>query len=65
KVITIKSSISGIGWKPEYLPRLEKFVRTINTLVIHTFALIKFIFISELKRCEAFNIEKYAEKDFY
>ncbi|KAI7904019.1 uncharacterized protein BX663DRAFT_432777, partial [Cokeromyces recurvatus] len=65
KLITIKSSISEIGWKPEYLPRLEKLVHTINTLMIHIFALIKFIFISELKRCEAFDIEKYAEKDFY
>lgn len=33
--------------------------------MIHTFALIKFIFISELTKSEAFDIKKYAEKDFY
>jgi hypothetical protein len=65
KVITIKSSVSGLGWKTEYIPRLKELVSTTNTLVAHTFALTKFIFINELDKNESFNLKKYSQKDFY
>ncbi|ORE04843.1 hypothetical protein BCV72DRAFT_230897 [Rhizopus microsporus var. microsporus] len=36
-----------------------------NTLVTHTFALTKFIFINELEKSESFDLQKYAQKEFY
>ncbi|KAI7899743.1 uncharacterized protein BX663DRAFT_488971 [Cokeromyces recurvatus] len=64
-VITLKTSVSGIQWRHELIPRLKDLVSTVNILVTHTFALTKFIFINELERIEFFDLEKHAEKDFY
>ncbi|KAI8054732.1 hypothetical protein BDF21DRAFT_430937, partial [Thamnidium elegans] len=36
KVITVKSSVTGIEWKPEYVPVLKKLVSDIHALVTHT-----------------------------
>ncbi len=65
KVITLKTSVSGIQWRHELIPRLKDLVSTVNILVTHTFALTKFTFINELERSEFFDLEKHAEKDFY
>ncbi|KAI7907353.1 uncharacterized protein BX663DRAFT_414943, partial [Cokeromyces recurvatus] len=65
KVITLKTSVSGIQWRRELIPRLKNLVSIVNILATHTFALTKFIFINELERSEFFDLEKHAEKDFY
>ncbi|ORE05075.1 hypothetical protein BCV72DRAFT_311644, partial [Rhizopus microsporus var. microsporus] len=65
KVIAIKSSVSGLGWKIEYIPRLKELVSTTNTLVTHTFALTKIMFINEREKGESFGLKKYSQKDFY
>ncbi|ORE05959.1 hypothetical protein BCV72DRAFT_179195, partial [Rhizopus microsporus var. microsporus] len=58
KIITVKSSIIGIGWKPQYISPLK-------TLVTHTFSFLKYIFIQELEHNSAFDLQDFANIDFY
>ncbi|ORE09605.1 hypothetical protein BCV72DRAFT_319238, partial [Rhizopus microsporus var. microsporus] len=58
KIITVKSSITGIGWKPQYISSLK-------TLVAHTFSFLKYIFIQELEYNSAFDLQHFANIDFY
>ncbi|KAI7861564.1 hypothetical protein BDF14DRAFT_1706507, partial [Spinellus fusiger] len=65
KIIAVKSSITGIGWKPQYLLPLKTLVSTVHILVKHTFAFLKYIFIQELENNPAFALEDFANVDFY
>lgn len=65
KIIAVKSSITGIGWKPQYVPLLRTLVSTVHTIVTHTFAFLKYIFIQELENDPGFALEDFANVDFY
>ncbi|KAI9333379.1 hypothetical protein BD770DRAFT_402870 [Pilaira anomala] len=57
----IMSSITGIGWKPQYLSILKKLVHDVHIIVTHTYSFTRYIFIQELN----LNLEKYAVQGFY
>ncbi|KAI9596129.1 hypothetical protein BDF19DRAFT_384649, partial [Syncephalis fuscata] len=59
----LKSSIRSIGWKQEYLTRLECLV--INTIVTHTYAFARYIFIKELGLNKDFDIKTYISQRFF
>ncbi|KAI9362710.1 hypothetical protein BD770DRAFT_466065 [Pilaira anomala] len=61
KVMTVKSSITGIGWKPQYLSILKKLVHDVHVIVTHTYSFTRYIFIQELN----LNLEEYAVQGFY
>ncbi|KAI9366527.1 hypothetical protein BD770DRAFT_438661 [Pilaira anomala] len=61
KVMTVKSSITGIGWKPQYLSILKKLVHDVHIIVTHTYSFTRYIFIQELNP----NLEEYAVQGFY
>src|SRR6478735_4366712 len=65
KIITVKSSIAGIGWKPQYIPLLKTLVANVHTLVSHTFSFLKYIFIHELENNPAFPLEDFINVDFF
>ncbi|KAI9356395.1 hypothetical protein BD770DRAFT_390148, partial [Pilaira anomala] len=59
--MTVKSSITGIGWKPQYLSILKKLVHDVHIIVTHTYSFTRYIFIQELN----LNLEEYAVQGFY
>ncbi|KAI9338897.1 hypothetical protein BD770DRAFT_400533, partial [Pilaira anomala] len=59
--MTVKSSITGIGWKPRYLSILKKLVHDVHIIVTHTYSFTRYIFIQELN----LNLEEYAVQGFY
>ncbi|KAI9258701.1 hypothetical protein EDC94DRAFT_165480 [Helicostylum pulchrum] len=61
KVMAVKSSIIGIGWKPQYLSNLKKLVHDVHVIVTHTYSFIRYIFIQEPN----LNLEEYAVQSFY
>ncbi|KAI9356038.1 hypothetical protein BD770DRAFT_458312 [Pilaira anomala] len=65
QIITVKSSVKGIGWKDEYVDTLKKLIYDVNIIVTHTFSLIKYIFIHELNTNENFELEEFATRGFY
>ncbi|KAI9366600.1 hypothetical protein BD770DRAFT_423433 [Pilaira anomala] len=60
-VMTVKSSITGIGWKPQYISILKKLVHDVHVIVTHTYSFTRYIFIQELN----LNLEEYAVQGFY
>ena len=65
KIITVKSSVNGIGWKHAYRSRLLDLVSNVNTLVTHTYAFLKYIFTNELDKNNTFNLSLYTNTDFF
>ena len=65
KIITVKSSIAGIGWEPQYIPLLKTLVANVHTLVSHTFSFLKYIFIHELENNPAFPLKNFINVDFF
>ncbi|KAI9343679.1 hypothetical protein BD770DRAFT_294030, partial [Pilaira anomala] len=65
QIITVKSSVKGIGWKDEYVDTLKKLVYDVNSIITHTFSLIKYIFVHELNTNENFELEEFATQGFY
>lgn len=65
KITTVKSSVTGVGWKPRYTPKLKALVANVHLLVTHTFAFLKYIFIQELEEDRSFALEAFANVDFY
>ncbi|KAK9762925.1 hypothetical protein K7432_010856 [Basidiobolus ranarum] len=63
KIIAVKSSIAGIGWKPRYVPQL--IVANVHTLVSHAFAFLKYIFTHELEHNSAFLLEDFINVGFF
>ncbi|KAI9259254.1 hypothetical protein EDC94DRAFT_612771, partial [Helicostylum pulchrum] len=45
KLVVIKSSTTGIGWKDAYKQRLMELVKNVNIIVTHTYLFLKFIFV--------------------
>ncbi|KAI9591523.1 hypothetical protein BDF19DRAFT_389318, partial [Syncephalis fuscata] len=65
RVNFLKSSIRSIGWKQEYLTRLECLVINANTIVTHTYAFARYIFIKELGLNKDFDIKTYISQRFF
>ncbi|KAI7867836.1 hypothetical protein BDF14DRAFT_1692424, partial [Spinellus fusiger] len=65
KIIAVKSSIAGIGWKQQYLLLLKTLVSIVHILVTHAFAFLKYIFIQELGNNPTFALEDFSNVDFY
>ncbi|KAG2210264.1 hypothetical protein INT47_003249 [Mucor saturninus] len=54
RVITVKTTAKNI-WKPLYLQPLYGLVNTTNSLITHTFAFTKYIYLQELAASETFT----------
>ncbi|KAG1450752.1 hypothetical protein G6F56_008256 [Rhizopus delemar] len=65
RIISVKSSITGIGWKEQYLPILEQFVTTVSITTNHAYSFSKFIFLRELDNGTDFDMASYINKDFF
>ncbi|GAA5806514.1 hypothetical protein HPULCUR_012049 [Helicostylum pulchrum] len=68
KLVVIKSSITGIGWKDAYKQRLMELVKNVNIIVTHTYFFLKFIFVNELEddnTDNVFNLEDFINEDFF
>lgn len=65
RILTVKSSIRGIGWKSEYLPVLQELMSKVNTITTHAYASSKHIFLSELGRNDTFNLNQLISQDFF
>lgn len=64
RVIVLKTTVKNI-WKPEYIKPLHDLVDINNTIVTHTFAFIKYIFVSELEKNIEFDLKSYVHKSFF
>ena len=64
RVITVKTTAKNI-WKPLYLQPLYDLVNTTNSLITHTFAFTKYIYLQELAASETFTLKDFVEKDFF
>ncbi|GAA5800659.1 hypothetical protein HPULCUR_006095 [Helicostylum pulchrum] len=67
KLVVIKSSITGIGWKDAYKQRLMELVKNVNIIVTRTYFFLKFIFVNELEddnTDNVFNLEDLINEDF-
>lgn len=65
EITVAKSSIAGIGWKSQYVQRLMTLVANVHTLVSHTFAFLKFIFLHELEDEPEFPSEDFVNEGFF
>ena len=65
KIIAVKSSIAGIGRKPQYISLLKTLVVNAHTLVLHTFSFLKYIFIHELENNSTFPLEDFINVEFF
>ncbi|KAI8640177.1 hypothetical protein BD408DRAFT_445393 [Parasitella parasitica] len=63
KVMTVKTTIKNI-WKPECLQPLYNLVNTTHTVVTHTFAFSKYMFLKELSANSNFNLNEFVRKEF-
>ncbi|KAI7902720.1 uncharacterized protein BX663DRAFT_536548 [Cokeromyces recurvatus] len=64
RVIAVKTTVKNI-WKPAYIEPLQDLVNITNTIVTHTFAFIKYIFVSELMKNIEFDLKSYVNKSFF
>ncbi|OAD70910.1 hypothetical protein PHYBLDRAFT_64012 [Phycomyces blakesleeanus NRRL 1555(-)] len=46
RAITVKASIKATGWSPEFLGPLQVLVAKVHTIVTNTFALMRYIFLT-------------------
>ncbi|KAI8050429.1 hypothetical protein BDF22DRAFT_604219, partial [Syncephalis plumigaleata] len=65
RVLSVKSSLSGIGWKKEYHDVLRHLVNTVHTTTFHAYSLSKYIFLSGFEGSASFEFKKYVHKDFF
>jgi hypothetical protein len=65
KIVTVKSSIAGNGWKPQYISLIKTLVANVHTLVLHTFSFLKYIFSHELENNPVFPLEDFINVDFF
>ncbi|KAI8053888.1 hypothetical protein BDF22DRAFT_644024 [Syncephalis plumigaleata] len=63
RVLAVKSSLSGIGWKRHY-DELRNFVNIVHTTTFHAYALAKYIFLKEHNK-RNFKFENYIREDFF
>ncbi|KAG1290082.1 hypothetical protein G6F66_008950 [Rhizopus arrhizus] len=65
RILSVKSSINGIGWNEQYRERLEELVNIIHATATHTYSLSKFIFLCALQDDDNFYIAAYINKEFF
>lgn len=65
EIKTIKSSVKGVEWKPEFLEKLETLVLKVNKLVTHVFSFSKYIFLQELEEDINFNMVPFINHKFF
>ncbi|KAI8047867.1 hypothetical protein BDF22DRAFT_462002 [Syncephalis plumigaleata] len=65
RVLAVKSSISGIGWKKERRGALRDFVDIVHTTTFHAYSFAKYIFLREYKDNPNFKFEEYICEDFF
>ncbi|GAA5799124.1 hypothetical protein HPULCUR_004533 [Helicostylum pulchrum] len=68
KLVVVKSSITGIGWKDAYKQRLMELVKNVNIIATHTYFFLNFIFVNELEddnTDNVFNLEDLINEDFF
>ncbi|ORE01900.1 hypothetical protein BCV72DRAFT_319779 [Rhizopus microsporus var. microsporus] len=65
RIITIKTSVCGTGWKAKYIPSLQELVHTVNVIVSHTYAFSKYIYLKELEKNNVLRLQEYVTKDFF
>ncbi|KAI8056063.1 hypothetical protein BDF22DRAFT_732178 [Syncephalis plumigaleata] len=63
RVLAVKSSLSGIGWKKHH-DVLRDFVNIVHTTTFHAYSLLKYIFL-EQQHNRHFDMEKYIRVDFF
>ncbi|KAI8058156.1 hypothetical protein BDF22DRAFT_629711, partial [Syncephalis plumigaleata] len=63
RVLAVKSSLSGIGWKRHY-DELRDFVDIVHTTTFHAYALAKYIFLKE-QHNPHFHLEDYIDEKFF
>ncbi|KAG1181426.1 hypothetical protein G6F46_011169 [Rhizopus delemar] len=64
-ILSVKSSIDGIGWNEQYRERLEDFVNIVHTSTTHDCSLSKFVFLCTLQDDDHFDITAYVNKEFF
>ncbi|KAI8047093.1 hypothetical protein BDF22DRAFT_628744, partial [Syncephalis plumigaleata] len=64
RVLSVKSSLSGIGWKKEYHDVLRHLVNTVHTTTFHAYSFLKYIFLKEQSNPN-FKFEDYVHFDFF
>lgn len=64
RVTAVKNTVKSI-WKPDYIQALHELVSITNTLVAHTFAFSKYIFLKELEEDLSFDLNDYIRKEFF
>ncbi|KAI7890281.1 uncharacterized protein EV154DRAFT_255842 [Mucor mucedo] len=65
RIISVKSSIDGIGWDPERRERLEEYVVTVHNITTHAYSLSKYIFLRAIQEDENFDIRRCINRDFF
>ncbi|KAI8052310.1 hypothetical protein BDF22DRAFT_620815, partial [Syncephalis plumigaleata] len=65
RVLSVKSSISGLGWADKYRGVLSDLVNTVHTTTFHAYAFAKYIFLSEFEGNADFKFEEYICEDFF
>ncbi|ORE09471.1 hypothetical protein BCV72DRAFT_201432, partial [Rhizopus microsporus var. microsporus] len=45
RIMTIKTSVCGTGWKAKYIPSLQELIHIMNVIVSHTCAFSKCIYL--------------------
>jgi hypothetical protein len=65
RILSVESSINGIGWNEQYRERLEDFVNIIHATTTHAYSLSKFIVLCALQDDDNFDIAAYINKEFF
>ena len=64
RMMTIKTTVDAVC-KPPYKKSLSELVRVTNTLVTHTYAFLKFIFLRELQEDQRFDMRLFLTEKFF
>ncbi|OZJ06846.1 hypothetical protein BZG36_00040 [Bifiguratus adelaidae] len=64
RIMVVKGSITGIGWRNDLIPVLQEFVTTVHTTTFHAFSFAKYIFMAELDEHPEFDMAPWINKDF-
>ncbi|KAL0088214.1 hypothetical protein F4703DRAFT_1926950 [Phycomyces blakesleeanus] len=65
RILTFKASGKATGCNPDLLRPLQVLVAKVHTIVTHTFALMRYIFLTKLSRDPFFDLDKYITQDIF
>lgn len=63
--VTDQASITGAGWRPELIKRLEQYELSVRIVLIYASALAPFIFLQEITFNPGFDLSILIHKDFF